>query len=199
MPPIVSEILKFNVAPGFKLDSPAFAQLRKTVVANGVKEQYYGTSVDSPSVLFWVIQWLANKGPLELPEFRKAVNALDVNGKPSSSYLPFAHDSLPRPALTAPLCELCFLHVSSKADKKSLAHSLEKTYTDCYFGDGFVGGHWSTASNDDNMYYYYIGWESRAHHTAFTKTEHFTVELNILMPHMDDSGFAFIKMTQQLD
>lgn len=39
-------------------------------------------------------------------EFRKAVKALDVEGNPDSYYLPFAHDSLPRPALTAPLCEL---------------------------------------------------------------------------------------------
>jgi hypothetical protein len=35
-----------------------------------------------------------------------AVEALDVKGKPESYYLPFAHDSLPRAALTAPLCEL---------------------------------------------------------------------------------------------
>ena len=51
-------------------------------------------------------EWLADKGPLESPEFREAVKALDVEGKPDSYYLPFAHDSLPRAALTAPLCEL---------------------------------------------------------------------------------------------
>jgi hypothetical protein len=38
---------------------------------------------------------------------------------------------------------------------------LNKTFTDCYYADGFTGGHWSTASNDDNMNYYYLGWENR--------------------------------------
>ena len=53
MPPIVSELIKFNVARGFKLDSLDFAQLRK---ASGVKEQYYGTCTDTPNTLLWVIR-----------------------------------------------------------------------------------------------------------------------------------------------
>ena len=56
MPPIVSELIKFNVARHFKLDSLGFAQLREAAVANGVKEQYYGTSTDNPNTLFWVIR-----------------------------------------------------------------------------------------------------------------------------------------------
>lgn len=56
MPPIVSELIKFSVARAFKLDSPDFAQLRKAVVANGVKEQYYGTCTDTPNTLLWVIR-----------------------------------------------------------------------------------------------------------------------------------------------
>jgi hypothetical protein len=199
MPPIISELLKFSVARGFKLDSPGFAQLRKAAVAYGVKEQYYGTCTDTPNTLLWVIQWLADKGPLESPEFRMAVEALDVKGKPESYYLPFAHDSLPRDALTAPLCELCFLHVKSTADKKSLAYSLNKTFTDCYYADGFTGGHWSTASNDDNMNCYYLGWESRDLHRAFSETELFALELGNLMPHMDGGGAYFMEMTRQLD
>ena len=122
MPPIISELIKFSVAPGFQFASPGFAQLRKAAVANGVKEQYYGTCTDTPNTLLWVIrayfslplecsptsslEWHADKGPLESPEFREAVKALDVEGKPDSYYLPFAHDSLPRAALTAPVCEL---------------------------------------------------------------------------------------------
>ena len=51
-------------------------------------------------------EWPADKGPLKSPEFTEAVRALDVKGKPDSYYLPFAHDSLPRPALIAPVCEL---------------------------------------------------------------------------------------------
>lgn len=56
MPPIVSQLLKFSVARGFTLDSPGFAQLRTVAVANGVKEQYYGTCTDTPNTLFWVIR-----------------------------------------------------------------------------------------------------------------------------------------------
>ena len=52
------------------------------------------------------VEWIADKGPLQSKEFRDAVNALDESGKPENYYLPFAHDSLPRPALTAPVCEL---------------------------------------------------------------------------------------------
>ena len=125
MPPIISELIKITVAQGFKLDSPNFAQLRNSAVANGVKEQYYGNCTDTPNTLLWVIracffplafwtlcflplpkEWLSDKGPLESPEFRNAVKLMDVKGKPESYYLPFPHDSLPRPALTAPVCEL---------------------------------------------------------------------------------------------
>jgi hypothetical protein len=56
MSPIVSEILKITVGPGFKLTSPAFAKLREAVVKAGVKEQYYGISTDEPDNLFWVIR-----------------------------------------------------------------------------------------------------------------------------------------------
>ena len=58
MPPIVSELMKITVARGFKLDSPTFSQLRGAAVANGVKEQYYGTCTDTPNTLFWVIRAL---------------------------------------------------------------------------------------------------------------------------------------------
>ncbi|KIM35066.1 hypothetical protein M413DRAFT_32774 [Hebeloma cylindrosporum] len=199
MPPILSEIIKFKIAPGFELDSPNFAQLRESAVANGVKEQYYGICMDTPNTLFWVIQWLADRGPLESLEFRNAVKVLDVEGTPESYYLPFGDDSLPRPALTVPLCELCFLHLRDSADREGLAYSLNKTFTDCYYADGFIGGHWSTASNDENMNYYYLGWQSRDLHTAFSKTELFALELGNLMPHMDGGGAYFMKMTQQLN
>ncbi|KAJ7653400.1 hypothetical protein B0H17DRAFT_1100822 [Mycena rosella] len=199
MPPIVSEIVKFTVKPGFALGSPEFAQLRTAAVECGVKEQYYGMCTDAPNTLLWVIQWPADKGPLEAPEFRKSVKALDAAGEPVSSYLPFAHESLPRPALTAPMCQLCFLHVGPSVDKATLAHSLDKTFTDCYFADGFAGGNWATASNDDRLNYYYLGYESRAHHTAYSKSDLCAVEMNNLVPHMDSFGTYFMKMTQQLN
>ena len=57
MSPIISEILKIQVAPTFQLDSPAFKELRNAVVVKGgVKEQYYGMSMDHPDNLLWVIR-----------------------------------------------------------------------------------------------------------------------------------------------
>jgi hypothetical protein len=56
MPPIVSELIKFSVARGFKLDSANFARLRQAAVTNGVKEQYYGTCTDTPNTLLWIIR-----------------------------------------------------------------------------------------------------------------------------------------------
>jgi hypothetical protein len=56
MPPIISEFLRFTVKSGFNVASPAFTKLRKDVVANGVKEQYFGTDTDSPDTLVWVIR-----------------------------------------------------------------------------------------------------------------------------------------------
>ncbi|KAJ7439755.1 hypothetical protein FB451DRAFT_1377795 [Mycena latifolia] len=199
MPPIVSELVKLTVKPGFTPAAPEFAQLRQAAAAYGAKEQYYGTCTDAPDTLFWIIQWPASGGPLQAPDFRKAVAALDAQGDPASCYLPFAHESLPRPALTAPVCQLCFLHVNRTADRGALAQSLNKTFTDCYFADGFMGGHWSTGSNDDRLNYYYLGWKSREFHDEFAKTELFAEELDKLMPHIDSFGTNYIKMTQQLN
>ncbi|KAJ7106667.1 hypothetical protein C8R44DRAFT_885937 [Mycena epipterygia] len=199
MPPIVSEILEITVNPSFRFDSAEFVQVRKAVVECGVKEQYYGICTDTLNTLLWVIQWPADKGPLEAGEFRKCVKALDINGEPVSSCLPFDHESLPKAALTAPVCQLCFLHVNSTVDKATLAHSLNKTFTDCYFADGFTGGYWSTASNDKKLNYYYLGWENRKVHAEFSKTELFAEEMEKLMPHMDRFGTHFMKMTQQLN
>ena len=67
MPPIISELIKFSVRRAFKLDSPGFAQLRNAVVANGVKEQYYGTCQDNPNTLLWVIRWCFSACPRVLP------------------------------------------------------------------------------------------------------------------------------------
>lgn len=56
MSPIISEIFKIQVAPTFQLNSPAFKELRDAVVKGGVKEQYYGLSMDDPNKLLWVIR-----------------------------------------------------------------------------------------------------------------------------------------------
>ncbi|KAF9493412.1 hypothetical protein BDN71DRAFT_1508647 [Pleurotus eryngii] len=204
VPPIISELLKFTVAPSFQLASASFANLRPTVAANGVKERYYGTDMKSSSILLWVIRAyfpfffeefeltpdLRQNGTLimarlshQSSEVRSKLWTLTKRRK---LVLPFARDSIPRPALTAPVCELhYFLHVDKTADK-SLAYSLNKTFTDRYLADGFAGGHWSTATNDGDMNYYYLGWGSRAHYAAYSKTDLFALEVDKLMPYMDD-------------
>lgn len=93
--------------------------------------------------------------------------------------MPFENADLIRPALTAPVCQLvgfltctslflmltiyaqCSIRLSSVSDNTVLADSLHKTFTDCYFAPGFVGGHWATAINDDKRHYYYLGFETR--------------------------------------
>jgi len=200
MSPIISEILKITVGPGFKLNSPAFARLREAVVKAGVKEQYYGISMDESDNLFWVIQWpvTGSKGPEQSEPFRESIKALDVDSKPTSWYLPFDNADKPRPALTAPLCQLCALHMNDTSQRATIASSLHKTFTDCYYAPGFNGGYWSTATNDDRMNFYYLGWNSREDHDAFAKTELFAVELDKLMPHMDAGLTHYMEMIQEL-
>ncbi|KAF8961733.1 hypothetical protein BDZ97DRAFT_1827730 [Flammula alnicola] len=164
MSPIISEILKIQVDPAFNLNSPAFEKLRDAAIKGGVKEQYYGLCMDEPDKLLWVIHWPGDANPAEYTgtqgeNFRESVKALDVNSNPSSWYLPFESADLVRPALTAPICELCYVHITPPTSL--VADSLHKTFTDCYLAPGFVGGYWSTALNDDKMNYYYLGWETR--------------------------------------
>jgi hypothetical protein len=56
MSSIISEIIIITVDPGFNLDSVAFAKCRNAVVEGGVREQYYGISMDEPNKLLWVIR-----------------------------------------------------------------------------------------------------------------------------------------------
>ncbi len=53
----------------------------------------------------------------------------------------------------------CYVHIT--CPKSEVALSLHKTFTDCYFAEGFAGGYWATALNDENMNYYYLGWTTR--------------------------------------
>jgi len=96
-------------------------------------------------------------------DFRARVNALDVKNKPTVWYFPFEDAKLPRPALTAPVCQLCTIYVKQSSNVESLMPSLHKTFTDCYLAPdgGFTGGNWSIASNDPKMAYYFLGWKTR--------------------------------------
>jgi hypothetical protein len=190
------------VDSSFNLDSPVFEKLRGAVIEGGVREQYYGFCMDEPDKLLWVIHWPGDVNPAshqgaQWANFRESVEALDVNSKPSSWYLPFKDADSVRTALTAPICELCTVHLT-KLPSSQVAGSLHKAFTDCYEALGFVGGYWSTALNDDKMNYYCLGWENRDLHHDYAKTELFAVEMTKLAPHMDEGTAHFIKMIQQL-
>jgi hypothetical protein len=83
-------------------------------------------------------------------------------------------------------CDLIFgqaiVNLSSTAplSNADLKHSMHKTYTDCYFAEGFIGGSWEYSVNTNNtdellkdpakeqvikggqrrLACYYLGWES---------------------------------------
>ncbi|KAF8481435.1 hypothetical protein JB92DRAFT_2765256 [Gautieria morchelliformis] len=202
---IISEIVKLTVEPGFSLDSPAFMKLRKSAVQGGVKEQYYGFDTKVPTTLFWVIQWPGDINPAEYKgsdpseNFRESLKALDAKSEPISHYLPFDSAEKPRPALTAPLCQLCALHLGPSAKREEIADSLHKTFTDCYYTKGFTGGYWSTATDDDNWCVYYLGWETEEFHDEYAKTDLYALEINNLVPHTDSSFTHYIVATQELN
>ncbi|KAF7327160.1 Glycoside hydrolase family 5 protein [Mycena kentingensis (nom. inval.)] len=200
MPPIVSQLVKIAVRPGFSLMSAEFGALRSAVKALGGREQYYGLCTTKEDDLLWVIQWPAEARPIADERFQDELNALDRNGAPQEWFLPFQDDALPREALEAPVCELCYLHQNPTVARASIAASLHKTYTDCDYAlgaGGYEGGAWSTATNDERMNYYYLGWKSREHHSAFFGTEECQAELRILMPHMDAFGANFVSFEKE--
>ncbi|KAF9027137.1 hypothetical protein BDZ89DRAFT_952398 [Hymenopellis radicata] len=206
MTAIVSQLLNLTVEPGFSLESAAFARLRKIARdLGGAKEQYYGFDTGASDHLCWIIQWPKHTDPanFNVDGFRESVNALDVNKAPQSWLVPFDNADLPRPGLTAPLSEFvsACLHVTTSHPSEEDAKSLHQTFVDCYDAPdgGFVGGYWGTALNDDKRHWYYLGWMDREHHTKFTQSELFAVELDKLKPITDGGYAVFVNLTQELE
>ncbi|TCD63341.1 hypothetical protein EIP91_005660 [Steccherinum ochraceum] len=205
MLPILLEYFKFTVSKDFTLASPAFAALRQAVkTSGGVKEQYYGLTDDEKKDLIWVVEWPGNVVPASFSsgtDLRQKINALDVNATPVSWLIPFRFPQEVRPALTAPVCEFAFVMIKDASDKDTIATSLHKTFTDCYYAlaDGFTGGNWGIAANNDRMHVYFLGFQSREHHAKYFASDLCKVEINALMPHYAaGSGAEFSKLTQEL-
>ncbi|KAJ3861891.1 hypothetical protein EV359DRAFT_46280 [Lentinula novae-zelandiae] len=204
MNPTTLELLRFTVDKSFSLVAPAFANLRQTVKAAGVKEQYYGLTDDDMKQLLWVIEWPQK---IRLPElldesskFRQQVNTLDVNSKPISWLVPFRFAEEVRPALAAPVCEFAHIVLKETSRPGPISESLHKTFTDCYYAAGFTGGNWGIATNsNDSVCLYVLGWESREHHSEFSKSALFHVEIDKLEPHYAPGSMGlFSKLTQEL-
>ncbi|THU98127.1 hypothetical protein K435DRAFT_795941 [Dendrothele bispora CBS 962.96] len=188
MNPITLELLKFTVNKGFDLAAPTFTSLRQTVKKYGVKEQHFGITEDDPNQLLWVIQWPGNTNPGEVKpnsdaEFRQKVNALDINSKPESYHVPFRFEEEVKDALDAPLSEFAFVVLQESTKTDTIINSLHRTFSDCYYAKGFSGGSWGIASNNDRVCLYVLGWESRAHHTEYSKGPIFALEIDNLAPH----------------
>ncbi|KAJ3853394.1 hypothetical protein EV368DRAFT_38988 [Lentinula lateritia] len=204
MNPITLELLRFTVDKSFSLVAPAFANLRETVKAAGVKEQYYGLTDDNMKQLLWVIEWPQKIHSPELldesSKFRQQVNTLDVNLKPISWLVPFRFAEEVRPALTAPVCEFAYIVLKETSKPGPISESLHKTFTDCYYAAGFTGGNWGIATNsNDSVCLYVLGWESRAHHSEFSKSALFDLEISKLKPHYAPGSMGlFSKLTQEL-
>ncbi|KAH7877999.1 uncharacterized protein C8R40DRAFT_1168052 [Lentinula edodes] len=204
MNPITLELLRFTVDKSFSLVAPAFANLRQTVRAAGVNEQYYGLTDDNMKQLLWVIKWPQK---IHLPElldesskFRQQVTALDVNSKPISWLVPFRFAEEVRPALTAPVSEFAHIVLKETSKPGPISESLHKTFTDCYYAAGFTGGNWGIAANsNDSVCLYVLGWKSRAYHSEYSKSALFDVEIDKLKPHYAPGSMGlFSKLTQEL-
>ncbi|PPQ98860.1 hypothetical protein CVT26_014336 [Gymnopilus dilepis] len=205
MSSIISQILKLKVRPSFTVESLDFKLLRESAASEGVKEQYYGLCTDEPNTLLWVINWPADSRSAEQKQveygsqsFREAVKGLDIQSTPSSWYLPFKNADLARPALTAPVCQLCSIRLTSVNANEIMKDSLHKTFTDCYQASGFAGGYWATALNDDRRHYYYLGWETRKLHDDYAKTELYDEEIDKLIPHMEEGTTNYSSMVRHV-
>ncbi|KAJ4482098.1 hypothetical protein J3R30DRAFT_3656233 [Lentinula aciculospora] len=188
---ITLELIRFTVDKSFNLFAPAFTTLRQTVKTSGVKEQYYGLTDDNSNQLLWVID--------ESSQFRRQINALDVNSKHVSWLVPF------RFAGRSPSCLDCAcMRIRGSRLRRWVScpifDSLHKTFTDCYHAHGFTGGNWGIATNsNDRVCLYVIGWESRAHHAEYSKSPLFDVEIDKLKPHFAPGSMGlYSKLTQEL-
>ncbi|RDW74894.1 hypothetical protein BP6252_06036 [Coleophoma cylindrospora] len=93
-------------------------------------------------------------------------------------------------------------------------NSMRKTFTDCYYAPGFVGGGWAYALNsndasgevmgavqndasvvlsesDRRLAYYAIGWDTIELHHEYSKTPLFDEEINKLKPWYGPGTGAF--------
>ncbi|KAL1694750.1 hypothetical protein GGG16DRAFT_110086 [Schizophyllum commune] len=209
MSAITLEILKITVGAGFQLTSPAFAQLRQTAFSAGVKDQWYGMIQGRQNLLCWLIEWpVSIRDPLSYAgsepskfNFRDSIRALDAQQSPTSWLLPFENADLIRPALTAPVCEICDVNLKPGVNRTQpdIAKSLHKTFTDCYDAPdgGFTGGYWAVNARNDRHNVYLLGWESRELHAKYFATPLCALELKNLDPYNEGGEGLFINLTHE--
>ncbi|CAK7212629.1 hypothetical protein SEUCBS140593_001567 [Sporothrix eucalyptigena] len=201
---VLSEIVRF-VLPAHR--AADFARLRSQVARqNAVRSQYYGASIAAslplqPHEMCWVIQWTGTR-----PSTLKAQLDGFVPGHTATSLLFVFEEKQAtniEQALEAPICQFATINLKPDApvDDPALQRSMHKTYTDCFLTqEGFIGGDWAYATNTNNVNderldqtspldsgdrrlgVYFLGWESRAAHDAYSRTALFDEEIDKLMP-----------------
>ncbi|KAH8917383.1 hypothetical protein BT69DRAFT_1286722 [Atractiella rhizophila] len=114
--------------------------------------------------------------------------------RPFPLFLKFAFEdiSFPRPALQAPVCQLCCLYLKQGTNIEQLEPSLKKTFTDRYLASGLDGGAWSLAENDRRRSFYFLGWKSRKHRNMYAETDLFDDEIDKLTPHTEEGWGDFV-------
>ncbi|KAF2667088.1 hypothetical protein BT63DRAFT_458051 [Microthyrium microscopicum] len=217
----VSEILRF-VLPRTTSSNAAFSEVRRLVAANGLgTSQYFGYIMEdegfprpkAENFMCWYIEWPNNSSFRNNEEFRSKLVKLSVK-EPRLLRFQFQEtksNELTR-ALESSACQFAVINLAQNAPRgrRDFEKSMEKTFTDCYFAEGFEGGGWGYAQNtndadgeemntsdstlpDDKrmLAYYMIGWKSLADHHAYAKTELYDEEIDKLMPYFGPGTGAF--------
>ncbi|KAJ9603264.1 hypothetical protein H2200_012042 [Cladophialophora chaetospira] len=244
---ILSEILRF-ILPPTKTRAAEFLNLRQHIAKTyNIRDQYFGYVIPFQGTglpvrdheMCWVIQWPSPTLPQRTTESHTQLNNLLSTTASSTSahkarslLFPFPSSSLPEvtKALTSPVCEFAIINLSSTAPKVDISfnRSMEKTFTDCYFAEGFKGGAWAYAVNTNDtdgtivtdaegmegeveevellkleerrLACYYLGWESVELHHKYSQTALFAEEIDKLAPHFGPgTGAWYVKFEKHVE
>jgi len=209
---MVFSLLRFTLPSSSAASASAFLKLRQFVSLNGkVETQYFGyvTPVMAPprkptDEMCWVIEWPNGADLRSSPSFRAELHEVTQGRDTKSLLLEFNDSKLTelRKAFESPVTEFAIINLVPTAplSNPDFKHSMHKTYTDCYFAEGFTGGNWEYAVNTNNtdellkdpteeqvikegerrLACYPLGWESIEHHHAYSRSALFDEEIDKL-------------------
>lgn len=213
---VLSHVLRFTLPQSFSaVSGPAFVKLRNFVRSHGkVEDQYFGYTIPvvggkergKSDEMCWVIQWPNGSDLRTSASFKNQFKEV-TQGEAAKSLIFEYSDSQNeelKKGLEAPITEFAIIKLSPAAPLQSsdLKQSMHKTYTDCYFAEGFSGGNWAYAVNSNDvdeilseavddkvipegegrLAVYPLGWESVEHHSAYSGSPLFDEEIVKLAP-----------------
>ncbi|KAH8669457.1 hypothetical protein BGZ60DRAFT_527941 [Tricladium varicosporioides] len=207
---VLSQLIRFTLPSSASTSAPAFLKLREFMnTCSGVREQYFGYSIPpmnyTKDEMHWIIHWNDKSDLLSNGEWRKQLKEL-IHGGARSLLFELTEAELVdwRTGLESPICEFATVRLSDVAplSDAELQKSMHKTFTDCYFAEGFTRGWWKYALNSNNLEQplsdvteeqevgveerrlgmYCLGWETIEHHQAYARTALFDEEIDKLKP-----------------